>query len=71
MLSPYLAQFNKDFIGLKGTPQETQEVITLWRLFFGCSSIVKHTGYLYLKIKQKIRALYRSDVTISTLFWIK
>ena len=73
MLSQYLAQFNKDFIGLKGTPQETQEVITAYGGYFfkaDDSSIqVKHTGYLYLlDNKQKIRALYRSDVTIPQLY---
>ena len=73
MLSQYLAQFNKDFIGLKGTPQETQEVITAYGGYFfkaDDSSIqVNHTGYLYLlDNKQKIRALYRSDVTIPQLY---
>ena len=68
-LKEYLNYFNSDFIGMIGNKDELIEIVRKYGGFFAESdqnntTVISHTSYLYLlDSKNKVRALYKSDVT--------
>ena len=67
-LKEYLNYFNSDFIGMIGNKDELIEIVRKYGGFFAESDqnntiVISHTSYLYLlDSKNKVRALYKSDV---------
>ena len=68
-LKEYLNYFNSDFIGMIGNKDELIDIVRKYGGFFAESdqnntTVISHTSYLYLlDSKNKVRALYKSDVT--------
>ena len=68
-LKEYLNYFNSDFIGMIGNKDELIDIVRNYGGFFAESdqnntTVISHTSYLYLlDSKNKVRALYKSDVT--------
>ena len=68
-LKEYLNYFNSTFIGMIGNKEELMDIVRKYGGYFAESdqkntTVISHTSYLYLlDSNNKIRALYKSDVT--------